>query len=429
MASTASGSSFPQLRFFITYAREDHAAAVALRNALTERLGDVFAHVFLDTEALEAGFDFSQQIRDQLDRTDILIIVYTGKSKSSHSWTGLEVGYFMAVIQKSPCFTYVKDDDPCDGRQRRIVSFYLTSPPPATPNIQGISFDISHDDLALTHDQYTQKLASINSSNPIVAFFQQMEREVDSLRQLSGIDARPRDIRELLSCIQNMLRTIFTHLKHSIDTDVNPQKKIIVQVIGELDHEAMELPGDAQLIVPPGTGAMEIFGLPSTQLSWADFINKAPDRYRFTWKDVIETVVISSVPDRLDVDNSQIIVSKSGSEIYRLVLSRSVRYFDGRREFHLYFVESLQRGNYGNRLTTLLLKGLELACRFRFLFFERDSEFSSANLSLVVDTKFKETTRNLIKELNLLQEIQPQPVWMSLFSGERWLTFPCFRRP
>lgn len=104
MAQSPIISTLPQLRFFITYAREDHPAAIALNNALAERLGDVFANVFLDTQSLRAGFDFSEQIQDQLRQTDILLIVYTGKSKSSHSWTGLEVGYFMAVTKASPYF-------------------------------------------------------------------------------------------------------------------------------------------------------------------------------------------------------------------------------------------------------------------------------------------------------------------------------------
>lgn len=247
-----------------------------------------------------------------------------------------------------------------------------------------------------------------------------MEGEVDSLRQSVGQQPRPRDINKRLSCVRNMLKAVFTHFKHSIDIDVNPQKKIIVEVGGELPREAMELPGDAQ-VIPCGTGVMEIFGLPSTKLSWSDFLDKAPDKdQRFAWKDVIETVIISSLPDRLDVDNSQIIVSRSGHQIYRVVLSRSVRYFDGRREFHIYFVESIRRNDYGNRLTTLLLKGLELACRFRFMFFEDTSEFSSTNLSLVVDRKLKETARNLIKELNLLQrdstaaQLDDPRVWRDL---------------
>jgi hypothetical protein len=180
-----------------------------------------------------------------------------------------------------------------------------------------------------------------------------MESEVDSLRQSVGQKPKPRDINELLSCVRNMLKVVFTHLKHSIDIDVNPQKKLMVEVRGELPREAMELPGDAQ-VIPSGTGAMEIFGLSSTKLSWSDFLDKAPDTdRRFAWKDAIETVIISSIPDRLDVDNSQIIVSRSGHQIYRVVLSRSVRYFDGRREFHLYFVESFRRGDFGNPLTTL----------------------------------------------------------------------------
>lgn len=382
----------PQLRFFVSYAKEDHAAAIALSNALNERLGDVFAQVYLDTESLRAGYDFSKQIQDQLDKTDILLIVYTERDKTSHSWTGVEVGYFMAAIRNSPTGVV----------RRRIVSFYLNQPPPATSGIQGISFDIDVGTLALTEPQYATKISNIDNSNAVAAFLQDMETEVDHLRISAGYGSKPGDTRERLTCVQDMLKAVFRHLKRSIDVEVNPQRKIIVQVSSELDADAIELPSDAQ-IIPAGTGAMEIFGLPSSQISWSRFLEKAPDKYRFFWKDVIDTVVTSSLPDRLDVDNSQILISKNELQIYRVVLSRSVRYFDGRREFHLYFVEALRRNDYGNRLTTMLLKGLDLALRFRSLFFEEASEFSSSNLELSVITKLKETTRNLIKELNLLQ--------------------------
>lgn len=381
----------PVLRFFISYATEDRALAIALSNALNKLLGDVFAEVWLDTQSLRAGFEFSKQIRDQLDRTDILIIVYTGKEKSSHSFTGLEIGYFLGVMARSP-----------EGVvKRRIVSFYLDQPPPTTADIQGISFGISRDTLSLPDEDYATLVGRIETNHPIVSFFGDMESAVARLRQDAGFGAKNIDTRDRLSCAQQMLTAVFAQLKRSVDDDNTFQKKLVVIAKAEWDWESMELPDDTEL-VPSGPGVMDIFGQPEVPVTWGQFLRKAPDKFRVFWKDVIEAVITSSMPDRLDIDNSQIIVSESGQHIYRVVLSRSLRYFDKNREFHLYFVEALQPREYGHRLTTRLVRGLELCCRFRFMFLEDESEFSSTNISLISASKLPETARDMLRELNLL---------------------------
>src|SRR5262249_11698574 len=136
--------------------------------------------------------------------------------------------------------------------------------------------------------------------------------------------------------VRHLLMHIFAVLKKRKETETNPQKKIVVEVDGDLTIESLELPGSAWL-VPEGTGTMAIFGMPEGKVQWSDFLNRAKDKYRYAWKDVIETVVLSSL-DRLDVDNSQVVISHNEKDIYRVVLSRSIKYYDGRREFHLYFV-------------------------------------------------------------------------------------------
>src|SRR5271166_5224044 len=99
------------------------------------------------------------------------------------------------------------------------------------------------------------------------------------------------------------------------------------------------------------------------------------------WRGAITSVVISSLQGPgINVDNSQIILSSDESRSYRLILTTATKYFDNSREFNLYFVEALKREEYGDRNTTLLLKGLELVCRYRFLFLERDSKFSADNV-------------------------------------------------
>ena len=228
-----------------------------------------------------------------------------------------------------------------------------------------------------------------------------MEAAVARLRQDAGFAAKHIDTRDRMSCVQQMLMAVFAQLKRSADDDNTFQKKLTVITKPGWDLESIELPDDTELI-PSGPGVMDIFGQPEGPVIWSQFLRKAPDKFRVFWKDVIEAVITSSMPDRLDIDNSQIIVSESEQHIYRVILSRSLRYFDESREFHLYFVEALQRKEYGHRLTTRAVRGLELCCRFRFMFLEDESEFSSSNISLVPPPKLPQTVRDMLRELNLL---------------------------
>jgi hypothetical protein len=88
--------------------------------------------------------------------------------------------------------------------------------------------------------------------------------------------------------------------------------------------------------------------------------------------------------------------------MYRVVLTTSTKYFDGTREFNLYFVEAMQRSDFGDKATSLLLKGLDLVCRYRFMFLEKSSEFSSMNVRAISLEHFRDVVRRVIREFNLL---------------------------
>jgi hypothetical protein len=66
-------------------------------------------------------------------------------------------------------------------------------------------------------------------------------------------------------------------------------------------------------------------------------------------------------------------------------------------------VETLERGDFGDRSTSLLLKGLDIACRFRFMFLERASEYSSMSVRTTSPDHFRNIARRMIRELNLLK--------------------------
>src|SRR5271165_2766144 len=69
---------------------------------------------------------------------------------------------------------------------------------------------------------------------------------------------------------------------------------------------------------------------------------------------------------------------------------------------NLYLVEHDWRGEFGDPDTTLLFKGLEILCRFRSLFLERRSEFSSMACRVARVDDAKVSAGAMERELNLL---------------------------
>jgi hypothetical protein len=101
-------------------------------------------------------------------------------------------------------------------------------------------------------------------------------------------------------------------------------------------------------------------------------------------------------------------------------LTTGTRYFDGSREFNLYFVEYLRPRDFGDASTTLVLKGLELSCRFRFLFLEKNSEFSHMSIGISIPSRFHEMGRSIERELNLFRR---DAIEMGLDKPNIWADF------
>ena len=60
---------------------------------------------------------------------------------------------------------------------------------------------------------------------------------------------------------------------------------------------------------------MSIFGLPDEKITWG---------------------FLSSL-DRLDADNSQIIISENDQTVFRVMLNSRIKYYNGNREFYAKF--------------------------------------------------------------------------------------------
>jgi TIR domain len=381
-----------KLKVFVSYASEDSGIAIALSKGLTEHLGSDFASIWIDKEGLRVGFDIDVQLRMELDDTDILLVVYTGQQKPSHGFTGIEVGYFMAVMKNA--------QNPITPR--RIIPFFLDEPPDGAAGISGVSFGIKKSTLAWSHSDYSKSLDSLTDDHPMVLFFRELEIAMDAFRKRVGLGPSETDSADRLKHVRDLLSAIFVLLKKRKEIETNPQRKVVVRVTEPLRPDASELPKTARL-VPEGTEkTMSIFGMPEEEVLWEDFLQRAQPRNRYVWKDVIEKVVTSSLSG-LEADNSQVVMSHSQAQLYRVILSRSTRFYDGSHEFDLYFVEVVRRDDYGSRDTTTVLKALGLCCRFRFMFFEYDSEFSAHNIRTKSDAEMRGIARSLARELNFLQ--------------------------
>ena len=387
-----------RLRFFISYAREDYNVAIAVSNAIQTATGPS-AVVFMDV-ALPFGVSFHDEIRRRLDETNILVVIHSAVLKPAYGYPGVELGYFMRVIE----------DEQRPDVPRRIVPIYLEKPPDAIEAKQGISIGISRDTLNMTLETYRATLGHVDYDNSLVGLLRDFQKLVDRLREQYG---SPKlyltdDQTDLPGIAVKMQEAIFSHLKTTADQEsaLKPQLQITLKTsddnLGAVGED--QLPGESCL-VPVGTGKpMAIFGLQNAAIRWDDFQRQtAASKYHDSWIEAITHVVTFSLKNQLAVDNSQVIVSYNETAAYRVILTTGIRYFNGDREFNLYFVEYLRREDFGDHETTLLFKGLELFVRFRSLFLETKSKFSPVGAQIAKNRNLKEYAVQMQRELNLLR--------------------------
>ena len=413
-----------RFHFFISYAREDRKIADAVHTMIKKAMGPS-ADVFMD-EALTFGVPFEDEIKKKLDKTNVLVVVHSGILKPAFAFPGLELGYFIHSM----------DNDTRDDFPRRIVPIYSGSPPDSVKGYDGVDIGISRETLNLTPERYAETLKTIDWKHSAVKFLRQLQGLIDQFREKHGLDliSQTEEQTDLPARVRQLLRDIFGHLKTTVDPESNlkPQLQITLKTtdgaLGTVGNES--LPDDARLVGFGAGKALSIFGVQSDEITWGNFKQlTAQNKFHDSWIDALTTVVISSIRNQPAVDNSQIIMSHNANFTYRVILTTGIRYFNGNREFNLYFIEYLRREEYGDPKTTSLIKGLDLACRFRSLFLEQNSKFSSmgANLTMADPNKSfasMEFTASMERELNLLHRdalearLDDPAVWLGLVDSK-----------
>ncbi|MDB6012906.1 MAG: hypothetical protein JWL65_5156 [Gammaproteobacteria bacterium] len=311
------------LRIFISYATEDLPIAVALARSLAEALGDWFAEINLDRWVLEAGEELKKQIKSTLERTDVFISLDTGMTKQMPAW---EVGFFEALMDEGT-------------KGRRFVPMFLDTVPSVVTSYQGVGLQISRAYLQLTPDQFQQ--LKIEDGDALTRFFEHLQQEVDEYRRAAGFPKEQRrPEQDPVRCIQRLRLAIFNYLQTTVREVFRPQKRLLIRTTTTaLQNSGVDLPPEALLISAGQGNAMStIFGLSDFERTWDSFLKETSgNEHAESWRAAIASVVISSSSNRVNVDNSRIVMANDNSTAYRVIVTSTTRYYDDKREWDLYF--------------------------------------------------------------------------------------------
>jgi hypothetical protein len=383
-----------KVTIFISYARED----IELARCLEEELNRAFTfgvEVVVDTKSIKLGDDFRLAINRGLDEADILLIVFTNQQKGSHSYTGYEVGYFSSSKAQRPFIT--------NDIERAIIPFCLGSEFPGTAEyMQGVEirpndvFSLMADIASLS----TDRPRKLDDRNPVLKLLLRIAEIATCVTGLGADEAALRS--NIRDAAQRLYETIFSYLQTRVYSESFPERKIIIRA-GVLpraaDDEAVLSGAEIELV----GRSFELFGIPETQrrvFTWCDFLSKIkPTELAPAWNEGMKLMVSSALHGDFD-DNYHVVSSLKRDKAFRMFVSRIVTYYSGQTEIHVYVVEIKTR-DYGDQVTTRLLKAISVGLKFRFLVLENQSPFTPESLSYPT-VKMKPLVNELLQQMNLI---------------------------
>ncbi len=403
----------PPYRIFISYASEDKAIASALHEALTtvyRQSQDLKVDLMKE---FELGSQWRTQIDDSLTHTDLLLLVYTGQVKPSHSWTGYEIGFFSREIQRrNERFPNVK---------REIIPInFLGKRETVTEVIEGIEFprelvtrpEINNAQLGLSSDGFGQKFSEgIPWEDPLYKLFRKIATNVESCtgRRSDDNDRHRRD-ESLKKEVVTLYKNLHSLIREMKKEDQGLQNKIIVSVNQGKDSRedttflTIEFQHSAEAVFQL-TDVLRASG--TNQLEWKVFEKEVTARNgrqaAALWIANLIELVRSAHPGEF-VDRNVLFQTRDQKETYRAVVTRRVEFHSGRTEVHIYLFELYQRAEYGDPHTSIYLNALEVACRYRSLFLEPLSQFSPKWMRQQDDNTFRNGVLRMIRELDLIHQ-------------------------
>jgi hypothetical protein len=133
---------------------------------------------------LKIGSQWRTELEAALREADILLIIATGRSKPSHSYTGYEVGFFTASMDTNK---YMKH---FPSQERLIIPIgVLTKIPEALADIQGLNLTneltpfLLEEETLNNKEQFLTSIATQPTKNPFSSLFKRLQSVIESRRR------------------------------------------------------------------------------------------------------------------------------------------------------------------------------------------------------------------------------------------------------
>jgi hypothetical protein len=360
------------INIFVSYASEDKELVTSIVNLLRDAFRFAPLVIQRDVE-IKQGQNWARAIDTALDEADILLVIFTERMKLSHSYTGYELGYFNRSVQQR-----AKGGA---GFPRIFIPFCIGADIPESMHyIQGVS--IGADDVykvvRTRIDSGTEP--TVGDEHPV---FKLLSRISDLVVSVLNLPQPP----QLSTPASALYRIIHEYLQSRVSSETYPERKLILRTatrpeIGkdgvDLSNACVELVGDF----------MDVFGIPPAQsvgreYGWEVLCDRMPMELRSNCVAGIRQLTATVL--RGGGDNYHVVTSAARDKAFRLFVSKVVTFVSQKTEIHIYVVQ-MRSKEYGDPLTTRLLKAISVGLRFRFLLLEEQSEFRPEKLGYPVVT-------------------------------------------
>ncbi len=399
-----------QTAVFLSYASEDNEIVRSFFEGLTQLNAlPLNIDIFFDREVIHAGQGLTEKITDGLERSEYLIIFLFGAMKPSHSWTGLEVGFYKALIKA--------DIRQFGETKRQIIPIYLDELPDLFADTKGIGLDLDRDDIALSLEQFVERYRAVGTkANELADTFKNLFDNIATLAEVRvEIDSFDEDARRAHynrierrmaivgeSIVPNIMTTVFHWLRQRITTRKIEQYFLEFEFPYDV-NASTEIKSQARLL--PFANALQVFGLPgvSEPITWKRFKAEIQRGAPHTYAEIlaaIERCVISAISADEELDNEQIFRSPYDNRVYRMVITRQYTYYDGRVTVHMYIIDVLNlQFAVGEDIETIM-SYINLSLKFRVLFLEWGAKFSVQ--------KFQQIERDVPEAKRFIQKFMQQ---------------------
>jgi len=203
---------------------------------------------------------------------------------------------------------------------------------------------------------------------------------------------------QLLESSARLMNVVHRDLQKRVFLENFPERKIVVRT-GPAANSALS---DANVEF---FGRFDSFGFQVSQggsIPWPQFAASIEQEdIARCWTNTVQMLVSAAIRGDFR-DNRQIVTSSEKDRAFRMFVARSVTYYSGTREFHIYIVE-IRYKDYGDPVTTMLLKAISIGLQYRFMFLEgRASEFSPSRFNATLQQDLRAKIAEMTQQLDFL---------------------------